>query len=422
MKTRSLLIIGGIILVVGIIVAALIAQNDTYSWRETYDSEYKDPYGTYVILELLKNNDPQQETIILEDSVRSMLTEETNANYVFIGGGHYMNDEGLGELYDFVDRGNKAFVFTRSLPTDLLIYVLDTSCYDTGWYWESYYQHSDTLVALNFTHPSLLSDTSFQFQHVQKNGIVKWRRWNYLDPVFFCDEPFSPAKLGVFEDSLINFARIDVGEGAIFLHSMPSVFTNIHLIEENGLHYAERVFSHLNEGTIYWDEKSRVSERMADNMNYFSNRGLSEDNPLRYVLSQPPLAWAWFITLAMGLLYLIFRAKRRQRMIPVLEKNENTSLAFVSTIGRMYFLQNNHRQLALQKMQIFLTEIREKYKIATNELDDTFVKKLAIRSEVDAELIQKILTKYKSIHRAAAVNDNSLIEFHQLMEQFWRKA
>ena len=64
--------------------------------------------------------------------------------------------------------------------------------------------------------------------------------------------------------------------------------------------------------------------------------------------------------------------KRKQRIIPVLERNENTSFKFISTIGRLYFLQNDHKKLCQQKMKLFYAYIRDRYNINTTKVDEGY--------------------------------------------------
>ena len=122
----------------------------------------------------------------------------------------------------------------------------------------------------------------------------------------------------------------------------------------------------------------------------------------------------------MALLYMIFGARRRQRIIPVLEPNTNTSLEFISTIGRLYFIQNNHRKLALQKVKLFQAFIRQRYHIQSARADDDFFNKLALRSEVNIDLIRKIYLLSGNINNSSIVSENTLIELHQLMDRFYK--
>jgi hypothetical protein len=215
-------------------------------------------------------------------------------------------------------------------------------------------------------------------------------------------------------------------DGAFYLHTTPVVFSNIQLLEKTALDYADRVFSHLEEGAIYWDKSSKVSEATARQLNNNpippSERRLSNETPLQYILSQPPLAGAWYTLLGAALLYLLFRAKRRQRIIPVMDQNANTSLEFVRTIGRLYFLQNNHRQLSLQKMKLFKAFVREKYQITLrNEQDEALIERLVNKSEVPEDIIKNILSMYRNIDSSSFVSENTLIDFHKRIDRFYKQ-
>jgi hypothetical protein len=120
------------------------------------------------------------------------------------------------------------------------------------------------------------------------------------------------------------------------------------------------------------------------------------------------------------LLYFLFRIKRRQRIIPVLPANKNNSLAFIRTIGRLYFLQNSHRQLALQTMKLFLQFVRDRYKLQTRDLHEDFITQLNLRSEVSLEKIKYILEMHSIIEYAPEIQEKALVDFHQQIEYFYK--
>ena len=124
--------------------------------------------------------------------------------------------------------------------------------------------------------------------------------------------------------------------------------------------------------------------------------------------------------LILGLLYLIFRAKRKQRIIPVIAPNTNSSMEFISTIGSLYFLQNDHKKLCIQKMKLFLAYLRERYFLSTKDLDDSFIEKVVAKSEIPKEVVQKILLYYKNIESSSFVSEKTLIEFHLEMDKFYK--
>lgn len=416
---RSLLFAGLLLILIGL--SALFYSNRKkkgFDWRPTYEATSKDPYGTFVIASLLKNYFPGKGFNTLQDSIKGALPlESTDANYVFVGEALFMDSLEMQLLLEFVENGNTAFISSRTIPYDLLFYIYEECEENT---WEDYAIIIDSSVQLNLEEPVLKTKKDFPYEFIHR-GRLRNYDWSYIDKSYFCEEAFSLQALGSLNDSLINFAKVRYGEGTFYLHTTPLAFSNIAMLDSLHLAYANRVFSYLPPGRIYWDEYSKTSDEIGRRRNN-SSRALSKESPLQYVLSQPPLAWAWYLLLAIGLLYLLFRTKRRQRVIPVLEPNVNTSLAFVSTIGRLYFLQNSHKKLALQKMKLLLNFVRERYRLRGSETEAEFIQKLTAKSEVPRTLIDKIWLMYANISRSNLVTENTLIEFHQLMEEFYKKA
>jgi len=395
-----------------------------HNWTENYKEESKEPYGTYVTKELLQSYFDNQPFEEINKSVLDELPTDsisTGANYVFVGEGLYMDTSDVNTLLNFVDKGNNAFISSRTIPYDLMFYVYYTECYD--YYWDDYKETRDSSISLNMYHQNLEETEGLEYKYYFKKGVGDYR-WQYIDSVYFCDEPYSFVELGAIDDSLINFAKIPYGEGTFYLHTTPLAFTNIQMVTNSGLKYASKVFSHLEEGPIYWDNYSRVRESIAQRRNQGSGRGgnrqLPSEGPLKYILSQPPLAWAWYTGLALALMYLVFRAKRSQRSIPVLEKKKNTSMEFISTIGSLYFIQNDHRKLCLQKMKLFLSFIRDRYLMKTNATDQLFFKRLAAKSEIPINIIEQIFDRHNNIKEATLVSEDTLIEFHLEMDKFYK--
>jgi len=137
-------------------------------------------------------------------------------------------------------------------------------------------------------------------------------------------------------------------------------------------------------------------------------------------LGQPPLAWAWYTALATAALFLIFRSRRKQRVIPVLEENKNSSLEFINTIGRIYYQQGNHRKICLKKMTLFLSFIRDRYYLNTNEQDSDFFARLAAKSDIPTSVIDQIFLYHKNIDSSNFVSEQTLIDFHLEMDKFYK--
>ena len=425
MTDKRPLIIFGIAAVLLLIVFLYITGGGPrYDWTENYKENNKSPYGSFVVYSLLQDYYPDYELTDISKSIFDELQvseTEAKANYVFVGEGLYMDTADVDQLLAFVEKGNKAFIASKSIPYDLMFYVYYEECND--YFWDDYVAINDSMGRFNMIHQNLQLPYEIDFKYIKKGNAEPYE-WHYIDSVYFCEQDFSFVRLGTLNSTYVNFAKIKYGEGEFYFHTNPIAFTNIQLLDESGLDYANKIFSHLEEGPIYWDTYSRVREsvsrRRNQMQNYSPERELSGDGPLKYVLSQAPLTWAWYLLVACALLYLLFRAKRNQRIIPVYEGNKNTSLEFISTIGSLYFLQNDHKKLCIQKMKLFLGHVRQRYNIATKEINEAFVKKLSVKSEIPESVINKILEFYKNIKGSTFVSDITLIDFHQALEKFYK--
>lgn len=415
--TKNIKYLFGLVLVALFI---LCSCSDRHNWEEHYRNNSNDPYGTAITFKLLKDYLTEDKLEEIKDSLHLKLQdEETTGSYFYLGPDLWMDSLRRKSLLNFVARGNDAFIFTPTIAYEFLDSISHKNCVDLTYerdsiYYDDYlveYYVNNTTVSLNLTHPNFSENHSYPYNFRYRAKDEKYN-WDYLPPDLFCEYQYEFATLGTINDTLVNFAKTKYGDGNIYLHTTPLAFTNFHIIKKDGREYSERVFSHIKKGPILWDATKRSFEYPS------RNRGFSK-SPLQYILSQPSLAWGWYILLGMAVLYLIFRAKRRQRVIPVLEKNENTSLEFINTIGRLYFVQNNHRQLALEKMKLFLSFIRERYNIPTKELNDVFKKQLSIKSEIPIKVVDKIFLIHKNISQSKFASENTLIAFHKEMEKFY---
>ncbi len=95
-------------------------------------------------------------------------------------------------------------------------------------------------------------------------------------------------------------------------------------------------------------------------------------------------------------------------------------MEFISTIGSLYFMRNDHKKLAQQKMKLFLAYVRERYHLPTSQLDEEFVQKLTAHSEIPVTIINQILLFNKNIKSSTHVSEKTLIDFHVEMDKFYK--
>jgi len=202
---------------------------------------------------------------------------------------------------------------------------------------------------------------------------------------------------------LPNFIEIKRGKGKFLLHLQPIAFTNYYLLQNN-YKYIESVCSHIDSDTIYWSvegiEESSIS-----------------GSPLRFIFSQPALKWAWYLGLFGIIIFMLFNAKRRQRVIPISEPVKNTTVEFAKTIGNLYFLEKNHKDIAEKKIVYFLEKIRKEYYLETAVLDDTFINRLHQKTSRERVDIVKAINKINFIKNSTSLTEKDLVELNTLIEK-----
>lgn len=480
MNKKSLIIIA--VIGVVILIFAFRTCSDSsflkrYNWEETYKDKKNHVYGTYVIKRFLEYTSTRGRTDIdLKLSKYFDEDESFNGSYIFIGEAMLLDKSDAKALADFVGSGNNAIISAKVFPNTLSkeiftpcrdneevyesVFIEDDGVYEEVEYYEEddyeekeeeygeeiaaahdsitarehadnvyeQWKHvdNDYLDFVNIYEKEIKMDLDSSFREVDetlpifrtyKNTFTRSRSWYYLHDSISCIANNDIEVLGYMDEDKVNFFELPYKDGSFYIHTNPLVFTNEQLLYDDNMDYVTGVLSACDQENWYWDDYSRTDrsqgERRNGRQNYLSNKG-----PLSYILNQAPLAWAWYCLLAMGLLFLLFRAKRKQRVIPVTVENENTSLAFINTIGTLYFRKNDHRQLCKDQLQLWLEKIRMQFRVNTSQLDNTFVAKLSIKSKVPKEEIQSILDFYDNIDSSNFVSENTMIQFYQKINQF----
>ncbi len=423
MQNKRNIIIIGIGIAVTLLLFYLLFSNvdriKLHNWEETYYCDSQEPYGTYVLVELLEDYFEQEELKIIkkEEGIAELLAEKVESgklhNYVFVGTQLRMDSVDLEGLFDFVLNGNNAFISTRNYPLEIKELFAEEEVCD--WF-DHHNRIPNETTELNFFHKDLRIKKDIPISY-KRNYSLDHYVWRSYDQDCFW-ESTGTEMLGVADSNEVNFIRFPYGEGTFYLHLTPLAFTNHSLLDKSALEYAERAFSHLGTGDIIWDEYSKYDPAYQS----ASDNSMFAKSPLTYILSQPSLKWAWYLLLALALLYLIFRAKRQQRIIPIIEPVENTSLEYVKTIGSLYFQQHNHRKLAKHKMNLLLGFIRDRYYMSTNNVDEDWVKRLAVKSQVPINDLKNIFDHYQDIYDKDKLSEDGLVRFHKAIAQFYKKA
>jgi len=199
--------------------------------------------------------------------------------------------------------------------------------------------------------------------------------------------------------------RISWGKGNIILNSTPLAFTNIYLLPEKNNEFASTTLSYLPKTNVHRTE-------------FYHLGRMESSSPLRYILTNEPLRWAYYLTIAAILIFMIFEAKRKQRIIPVIKPLANTSLEFVSTVGNLYYQNGDHKNMAEKKINFLLDQIRTKYLLRTHEFNVEFINILASKSGNNSEEVQSLFRTITFIQSTTVISAGQLMDLNQKIEKF----
>jgi hypothetical protein len=382
-----------------------------YQWHESY-ADNDQPYGTMFIKKLLQSYRPGEKFIVNNKKPLSEFLDTTetrkDTDYIFIGQSVNFSNDDADALASFIYSGNDAFISSLDPPDVIVNKVYNFDCEKSIFYNDN---TKDSAV-MNFYHDALRTKKGYTFQY-RFYGEPDSYYWNTVNPEVFC-ESSTILPLGYQFPNDVNFLSIAYGEGHLYLFSNPLVFTNYFLREQEKAVYTAKVFSHLKGKDIIWDEYSRIPFRNGDG---------PATNPLYYILQQQTLKYAWWMMLASVLLYMLFAAKRTQRVIPVLETKTNTSLEYIQMISALHYQNGNHLDMARKKMKYFLYFIRSKYGIQAQTFKEEQIVRLAEKSKVDQGEIESIFRQYSLIEKNSYSNIdvNRLLDLYNAIENFYKQ-
>lgn len=367
-------------------------------WSQTYNETHKKPYGTYILFNELQNlfkesqveeirNTPYEYFDDLYDFEDS--TYLTKGNYLFIDNVVDTDQVSLEELLHFVKHGNNLFISSNIQPE----VFKDSLNYDVK---------ND----FNFTGKAELSFANKQFKN-DSITVDKGLSNIYISKV----DSTKTTVLGYQKfDSIqrINFIKIKHGKGNVFIHLQPAGFTNFQLLKKDNKKYAAAALSYLPEDTIFYDSRNKSNKELGDSI-------------MRYILKQPALKWAWFLALISLLFFMIFNAKRKQRIVKVIKPLDNTTVAFTKTIGNLYYETKDHNNLIDKKITYFLEYIRRVYYLDTQLLNDKFVKFLSLKSGKNKIETKRLIDLIAYLRAKRECTENDLLRLNKAIEDFYTK-
>jgi len=369
---------------------------------ETYSKRDKRPFGANIAYRQIEAmysgnviRDKRQSFIKTWESI-----SDTAAVYFIVAPGLFVNEEEVDAMMDFVYSGND-LVISAGLFDDLLMKRI----------------HANQLfIRLNF------DDMPGNMNNTGAVSVVKPEdRYAYFYYPFqsrFTNIDSSRTKvLGYNDNKEPNSIVYFHGRGRLFLQCEPRALSNYFLLKDNNYQYLQHVmsFTSTQPEHVYWDDyyhKIRYRKKSSTDDNDFSTFGELKKNP--------PLMYAFWLALILLLLYILFGGKYLQRVIAQRKPNENTTVTFTETIGRLYLQHRDNKNIADKMITYFNEYIRNTYFLNTNHFNDDFVTVLSRKSGLPKEQVDTLYRSIIATQGTASVTDYQLLSLHEQIQNFYK--
>ena len=416
----------------------VVNRTKSYEWDVNLREDSYQPYDLGFFRDVLSKTFKDDFELIKKSAQFDLAADSGYGTMVYVEDGIKLSEDHIEKLLGFIERGNTAFFSSDIIPENLIEEItgvdfevtyseiiapkqesktnsfsfansqIDVSNSDKDDEESHNLYLVDSVAQVKF----LDQDTiNYTFKFIQKDSLEEFT-WHGLDNVIFNDynteEDFTP--ISVLNDSLIYYFSMNYGEGALYVHLNPILFSNIYFKETSGFNYANRILEDFNEGHVYYNQhySSLIS----------GNSGNST-SPLTFILKHKSLKWTFYTILIFSLLYVLFSFKRRLPIIPYFNSPKNTSVNYVKALSSFYLSAKDHTVLAEEMMANFRHYLRNKYRLNTTLKKEELIPLIAKNSGITEVDVFAIFDKEFKINFGDDSKSKGLTGLYKALESFY---
>lgn len=398
-KSKIILVIFSLV-IIGIIITEIVRPKPI-NWRPSYTASSKIPFGCYVLYNELSSIFDNSDIDTVEESVYDVLVDRDKSigsNYIFINEYINLDKQETNQMLDYVSDGNTIFISATGFGG----YLADTLNISI----ESDYNLKEGSTKLSLTHKEYQSEKfdlsrgiyNSHFTSVDSTNTTILGHITYLKEDFIDDK--RPQKF-----RRANFIKTKFGEGHFILNTTPQAYSNFYMLKGNQ-DYVSHTFSYLEDkDVLYWDNYKKAGRAIIN-------------SPMRFVLNQPALKWGYYLMITGVLLFVFFKSKREQRIIPVIEPLKNSSVEFAQAVGSLYNQNRDFTDLINKKLNYFLEYIRSHFHIDTSILNEKTIQVLASKSGKGMEETKNLIEFIIKLKNKTTHNEQDSIELNKKITAF----
>ncbi len=370
------------------------------NWFPSYDARDKIPLGGFVFDELLKESIGDNLTEIKSPPFEKLKNTEMMGTYLFINDYFDFDKAEMNSMFQWIEKGNSVFISGNYLGENLLdslhLKMQSSIIYDQI--------KTEPLLAL--VNEKFKYETPF---HINKDFDTRY--FSEIDTLSNIVLGISDIYTGTLkiETPEVNFIKIKMGKGELFLHAQPEIFSNFFLVDDDNSKHTSDVLSYINNGNhIYLDH-------------YYKSGKHINISPLRVLLNNKYFKWAYYFMLIGILLFIVFEGKRKQKAIPIVAPLENKTYEYTRTIAGMYLDESQHHKIAGKQISLFLEYIRTQLRIPTDSINSRFFKSISEKSGNSEEDTMSLFTRIEKIQNQTYTTAEEVVELHTSISAYKNK-
>lgn len=359
-------------------------------WSPSFSRYHRTPYGGQLVHERLKDLFPEvrpvHEPVAVVAQDASLEEGDEPLNLIYINSTFGPDRLSTDLLLKIVERGHHAFIAADHFHGQL----------------------ADTLhlemSRKNWLASEDTSDIRFIGERRIAEGVFRFAR-GFPGAYFTRFDTSRTRVLAVDGASHPVLLHMRWGAGRLVLCSAPLAFSNYNLVKDRNATFMAGALSVLPANPVLWDEYYKVGRMEAS-------------TPLRFILSQPPLRWAWYLTLGLVVLFLSAHARRQQRAIPIVTPPRNATRDLMHTIGRLYWHKGDHAGLGRKMIAHFKEDVRARTYLRTFAYDAATIAHLATKTGRSEEEIGQRLRAIQRREEAGYLAETDLLALSTELHEF----
>ena len=397
------------------------------SWQKTYDPDSSFAYGTDLLPAILQAHFGEDSYTELArrwkpEDLAQYKAEE--ALYLAVAPGLLYTQAEADSLLSFAYKGARVLVACEELSHRLLEPLTPDTCF-VGQDLSRYFQADSAQTVISATGKRVEWPILTQLEGWSLYPKVIHRDMNCLPEA---KDLLGTVKQGQFSTDSLEILpwmiRIPHGKGSIDYLSVPMMLTNVYATDSLGWQGIQAILDFYPNrlSTVLFDRDRRNSQRRVAYENYpvinFDGAQQTGD-VLEHLLSQPPFALAWYSLILGFVAFLVFGAKRRQRIVPLIQTRKNSTHEHLEKISRLYLANPNNALMSAKQLSMFEAYCGRRFGLAPLRNPED-LEKMKRMPGVNPDFLDSLTRYQHTINRKQPVSPGGLVQLVRILQHMYK--